>query len=107
MKNKFLKILSIFALVFAITSCSNKDNASNENISNANMSNPSSITKEKLSIEELNVTYVTSPLNVPSIIEKNKEIFAKHLPNVKINYKEITSGADQTAALASGDVDLL
>lgn len=107
MKNKFLKILSIFALVFAITSCSNKDNASNENISNANMSNPSSNTKEKLSIDELNVTYVTSPLNVPSIIEKNKEIFAKHLPNVKINYKEITSGADQTAALASGDVDLL
>lgn len=107
MKNKFLKILSIFALVFAITSCSNKDNASNENISNANMSNPSSNTKENLSIDELNVTYVTSPLNVPSIIEKNKEIFAKHLPNVKINYKEITSGADQTAALASGDVDLL
>ena len=37
MKNKLLKILSLFALVFAITACSNtdkKENNSNENISN-------------------------------------------------------------------------
>ena len=107
MKNKLLKILSIFALIFAITSCSNQDKTSNDNASNVNMSNSSSNNEEKLSVDELNITYVTSPLNVPSIIEKNKEIFKKHLPGVKINYKEITSGADQTAALASGDVDIL
>ena len=71
------------------------------------MSNEASQSEEKLSVDELNITYVTAPLNVPSIIEKNKEIFKKHLPGVKINYKEITSGADQTAALASGDVDIL
>ena len=107
MKNKFLKILSIFALIFAITSCSNQDKTSNNNASSVNMSNSSSNNEEKLSVDELNITYVTAPLNVPSIIEKNKEIFKKHLPGVKINYKEITSGADQTAALASGDVDIL
>lgn len=107
MKNKILKILSIFALIFAITSCSNQDKTSNNNASSVNMSNSSSNNEEKLSVDELNITYVTSPLNVPSIIEKNKEIFKKHLPGVKINYKEITSGADQTAALASGDVDIL
>lgn len=107
MKNKLLKILSIFALIFAITSCSNQDKTSNDNDSSVNMSNSSSNNEEKLSVDELNITYVTSPLNVPSIIEKNKEIFKKHLPGVKINYKEITSGADQTAALASGDVDIL
>ena len=107
MKNKLLKILSIFALIFAITSCSNQDKTSNDNASNVNISNSSSNNEEKLSVDELNITYVTSPLNVPSIIEKNKEIFKKHLPGVKINYKEITSGADQTAALASGDVDVL
>lgn len=103
MKNKFLKILSIFSLVFAITACSNKENKENSN----DMSNNPSQSEEKLSVDELNITYVTAPLNVPSIIEKNKEIFKKHLPGVKINYKEITSGADQTAALASGDVDVL
>lgn len=107
MKNKLLKILSIFALIFAITSCSNQDKTSNNNASSVNMSNSSSNNEEKLSVDELNITYVTAPLNVPSIIEKNKEIFKKHLPGVKINYKEITSGADQTAALASGDVDIL
>ncbi|WP_058991223.1 ABC transporter substrate-binding protein [Anaerococcus rubeinfantis] len=107
MKNKFLKILSIFSLVFAITACSNKENKENSNEMSNGMSNKPSQSEEKLSVDELNITYVTSPLNVPSIIEKNKEIFKKHLPGVKINYKEITSGADQTAALASGDVDVL
>ena len=105
MKNKLLKILSLFTLVFAITACSNKDNK--ESNSNENISKQVSESNEKLSIDELNITYVTAPLNVPSIIEKNKEIFKKHLSDVKINYKEITSGADQTAALASGDVDVL
>lgn len=107
MKNKFLKILSIFSLVFAITACSNKENKENSNDMSNNLSNNPSQSEEKLSVDELNITYVTAPLNVPSIIEKNKEIFKKHLPGVKINYKEITSGADQTAALASGDVDVL
>lgn len=107
MKNKLLKILSIFSLVFAITACSNKENKENSNEMSNGMSNEASQSEEKLSVDELNITYVTSPLNVPSIIEKNKEIFKKHLPGVKINYKEITSGADQTAALASGDVDIL
>lgn len=107
MKNKLLKILSIFSLVFAITACSNKENKENSNDMSNAMSNEASKSEEKLSVDELNITYVTSPLNVPSIIEKNKEIFKKHLPGVKINYKEITSGADQTAALASGDVDIL
>lgn len=107
MKNKFLKILSIFSLVFAITACSNKENKENSNDMSNNLSNNPSQSEEKLSVDELNITYVTAPLNVPSIIEKNKEIFKKHLPGVKINYKEITSGADQTAALASGDVDIL
>ena len=107
MKNKFLKILSIFSLVFAITACSNKENKENSNDMSNNSSNNHSQSEEKLSVDELNITYVTAPLNVPSIIEKNKEIFKKHLPGVNINYKEITSGADQTAALASGDVDVL
>lgn len=107
MKNKLLKILSIFSLVFAITACSNKENKENSNEMSNGLSNEASQSEEKLSVDELNITYVTSPLNVPSIIEKNKEIFKKHLPGVKINYKEITSGADQTAALASGDVDVL
>ena len=58
------------------------------------------------SINKLTVTYVTSPLNVPTIIEKDQGIFEKEL-GVPVEYAELTSGADQTQALASGDVQIL
>lgn len=61
-------------------------------------------------LEEITVTYVTSPLNVPSIVEKNHSIFAETMKDVgvkTVNYSEITSGADQTQALASGDIQFL
>ena len=61
------------------------------------------------SLDKLTFTYVTSPLNVPSIIEKEKGIFAKTFADmgIEVDYAELTSGADQTQALASGDVQVL
>ena len=61
------------------------------------------------SLDKLTLPYVTSPQNVPSIIEKEKGIFAKTFENmgIKVEYAELTSGADQTQALASGDVQVL
>ena len=68
-------------------------------------------TTEQSNLSELTITHVTSPLNVPSIIQKNKNMFEEAFKakgkDVAINYAEITSGADQTQALASGDVDVL
>lgn len=61
---------------------------------------------EGLSADGLTVTYVTAPLNVPSIVEKENGIFEQTL-GIPVEYAEITSGADQTQALASGDVQLL
>ena len=61
---------------------------------------------DSLSADSLTVTYVTAPLNVPSIVEKEYGVFAGTL-GVPVEYAEITSGADQTQALASGDVQLL
>ena len=61
---------------------------------------------EGLSIDGLTVTYVTAPLNVPTIVEKASDVFERTL-GVPVEYAEITSGADQTQALASGDVQLL
>ena len=61
-------------------------------------------------VKDLVVTYVTSPLNVPSIVEKNHSIFAETMKEVgveTVSYSEITSGADQTQALASGDIQFL
>lgn len=64
---------------------------------------------EKTALDQLTVTYVTSPLNIPSIVEKDQQIFSKAFEDMgtEVAYAEINSGADQTQALASGDVQLL
>ena len=58
---------------------------------------------------KLTFTYVTAPLNVPSIVEREESIFVKKFKDmgIDITYAELTSGADQTQALASGDVQVL
>ena len=60
-------------------------------------------------LDKLVFTYVTSPLNVPTIIERNQNIFAEDFGEmgISVEYAEINSGADQTQALASGDVQVL
>lgn len=67
--------------------------------------------KKAKELKELRITHVTAPLNVPSIVQKEKKMFEKAFQengkDVKISYQEITSGADQTQALASGDIDVL
>lgn len=66
-------------------------------------------TKKEALPEKLVFTYVTAPLNVPSVIEKEKGIFAETFEDmgIAVEYAELTSGADQTQALASGDVQVL
>lgn len=63
----------------------------------------------KADISELNVTYVKAPLNVPSIIQKEDDLFGKEFSadDIAVNFHEITSGPDQTAALAAGELDVL
>ena len=59
--------------------------------------------------DSINVTYVTSPLNVPSIVEREKGIFQKHFDAFEdtVGYSELTTGPEQTQALASGDIQFL
>lgn len=63
--------------------------------------------EEKLS--EINLTYVKAPLNVPSIIQKQDDLFGKEFKkdNIKVNFHEITTGPEQTQALAAGEIDFL
>lgn len=60
-------------------------------------------------LDKITMTYVTSPLNIPSIVDKENEIFENAFAEdgISVEYAEITSGADQTQALASGDVQFL
>lgn len=82
-------------LAFAIAGCSSDAS-----------SGAASTTTTAPAVEQLTVTYVTSPLNVPTILEKEQGTFEKAL-GVPVKYAELTSGADQTQALASGDVQVL
>lgn len=54
------------------------------------------------------ITYVASPFNVPSIVMREKgyldETFAAR--GVKVESPEITSGAQQTQAIAAGEIDI-
>lgn len=60
-------------------------------------------------LSEINLTYVKSPLNVPSIIQKQDDLFGKEFKkdNIVVNFHEITTGPEQTQALAAGEIDFL
>lgn len=60
-------------------------------------------------VDTVTVTYVKSPLNVPSIVEKAQGDLAAAYKEMGLGfaYSELTSGADQTAALASGSIQIL
>ena len=57
----------------------------------------------------ITVTYVKSPLNVPSIVEKDQAIFADYFDDLgyDVAYSDLTTGPEQTQALASGDIQFL
>lgn len=100
----------VFALAMGLMMVSMVGCTSNE----AKDDNTATVSKTDLSqstLDTLTITHVTSPLNVPSIIQKDQNIFAQEFEKngkpVEVKYAEITSGADQTQALASGDIDVL
>lgn len=60
--------------------------------------------------DTVTLTFVSSPLNVPSIVEQNHGFFQSAFQAIGVEntlYSDLTSGADQTQALASGDLQFL
>lgn len=84
---KLLSLLLCAALMFSLAACS----------------------PGKYTVDTVTATYVESPLNVPSIIEKHQGSLAAAYEKMglKFAYSDLNSGADQTAALASGDIQIL
>lgn len=60
-------------------------------------------------LDKVVMTYVSLPLNVPSIVDKELGYYEKSFADLGLDfaYSELDSGADQTAALASGDIQIL
>ena len=66
--------------------------------------------KEKAyTVDAVQATYVESPLNVPSIVEKEKGLLAESFAEegIEFGYSNLTTGPEQTQALASGDIQFL
>lgn len=85
--NKKIKMIFLLCACIALTGCSSRSK----------------------DLEKVGITYVTAPLNVPSIVEKHKGFFENNLKQKKVSveYVNLTSGPEQTQALASGDVQIL
>lgn len=58
-------------------------------------------------LEEIDISYVKLPLNVPSIIEKEKQLFEKEFnpDGIEVEFPEITQGSKMTQAVAAGSLD--
>jgi len=100
MKKLLSVVLALTLLLASLTGCSSK----NETPNAAAPKDEKSYNASKIA-----VTYVKSPLNVPSIVEKNKGFFQKAFDEYKlpVEYSNLTTGPEQTQALASGNLQFL
>ena len=117
------KRLTVLALAmsmtaFALTGCAGNTEtttvaateAASETTTAAETTAAETTAKEVESKGAIAVTYVKSPLNVPSIVEKDQQIFAEAFAELgydEIVYSDLTTGPEQTQALASGDIQFL
>ena len=118
---KLKRILSVFmsALigVSALTACAGSSNTQpagteapvNSAEATATESETAEETEPQFTVDKIGITYVKSPLNVPSIVEKEKGIFNEAFSKygLKVEYSNLTTGPEQTQALASGDIQFL
>lgn len=102
------RILSVL-LSAAIAAASLAGCASGGQSSQAETSQPVSSAAPEFTVDKIGVTYVKSPLNVPSIVEKEQGIFTKTFEEygLPVEYSNLTTGPEQTQALASGDIQFL
>ncbi len=91
MKRIFVMLLSVM-MIFSFAACGEKSDG-----------------ESVYTVDTITMTYVKAPLNVPSIVEKALGSFEAAYSDLGLGfaYSELTSGADQTAALASGDIQIL
>lgn len=72
-------------------------------------SGPKSAEKQAgpVKVDEINISYVKLPLNVPSIVEKKMGLFEREFgkDNIKVTFPEILQGPKMTEAMASGALD--
>ncbi len=85
------KITSLFLLLMILTTVSSFSQSKNSG-----------------GLKEINISYVKSPFNLPSIVVKNRAMLEKAFSEkgIKVNYYEINSGAQQAEAMAAKSLDI-
>ncbi len=106
MVKKTLALLAAVTLSVTATACATTPA---QDATTPDASAQTASTAPDFGIDSLTMTYVTSPLNVPSIAGKRLGTFEDAFGDagVGVSYAELTTGPEQTAALASGDVQVL
>ena len=88
-------LMAAIMIVSLFAACAGQTNASTDD--------------QSFEADKIAVTYVKSPLNVPSIVEKDQKFFEQAFAeyNLPVEYSDLTTGPEQTQALASGDLQFL
>ncbi|MEG1869385.1 MAG: NrtA/SsuA/CpmA family ABC transporter substrate-binding protein [Oscillospiraceae bacterium] len=103
---KFLAITLAAAMLITTVGCGAPKKETTET---PKVTPPVTETTPTFTVDKIGVTYVKSPLNVPSIVEKEKGMFAESFGkySLPVEYSNLTTGPEQTSALASGDLQFL
>ncbi|WP_052343543.1 ABC transporter substrate-binding protein [Bacillus massiliigorillae] len=98
---KWLLSLLVLLSISALVACGNDIDSKKDSSESKD--------KKTSTVDKVNATYVKSPLNVPSIVEKEKGFLAKSFAEegIDFEYSNLTTGPEQTQALASGDIQFL
>lgn len=111
--------LAMSMTAMALTGCAgNKTDTTSAAASETTETSAEAVKEETMASEaaaaeskgSIAVTYVKSPLNVPSIVEKDQKIFEEAFSALgydEVVYSDLTTGPEQTQALASGDIQFL
>lgn len=104
MKRIIALLMSTLLAAASLTACGNS-----QSTSSTDSAAPETSQTAQFTVDKIGVTYVKSPLNVPSIVEKEQGIFTKAFSeyNLPVEYSDLTTGPEQTQALASGDIQFL
>ncbi len=113
MKRFTALLLTLFFILAVAAGCGSSSNpqAGSDSAASTPPDTAASAPEEtqKFTVDKIALTYVKSPLNVPSIVEKQKGMFAEAFKayGLPVEYSNLTTGPEQTQALASGDIQFL
>lgn len=109
MKKIFSFLLTASIAVSMLAGCSSNSGTAAQTENKETTDHVTNAEEKSYDFDTISVTYVKSPLNVPSIIEKEKGFFADAFSScgLSVDYSSLTTGPEQTQALASGDIQFL